>query len=371
MSEDAFEIEGQEGMARRGRLRTGHGDVPTPTFMPVATYGAVRGVTPDEVRAAGAQMLLANTLHLHDAPGEEVIARLGGLHGFTGWRGPWLTDSGGFQVWSLSDRARVDEEGVTFASPRDGSRLRLTPERAVQVQEALGSDIAMVLDECVPPESEAEGNTLRVRAAMDRTLRWAERAHTARRRDDQLQFGIVQGGSSEALRRSSARATHGIGFDGYAHGGLGLGEEADRRADLLAAAHAELPEGAPRYLMGIGRPRDLVRAVASGVDLFDCVLPTRHARHGVLFTSQGLLRLRNARFRSDPAPPDPHCDCPTCANFSRAYLRHLLHANESLGGRLASLHNLRFYLRLLERMREAIGGGGWNALVDEIEALEG
>ena len=371
MSDARFEIEVRQGAARRGRLRTAHGDVATPCFMPVATYGAVRAVAPEELRAAGAQMLLANTLHLHESPGEEVIAELGGLHGFTGWRGPWLTDSGGFQVWSLSEHARVDEEGVTFSSPRDGSRRLLTPERVVDIQEALGSDIAMVLDECVPPESAEGGNTLRVRSAMERTLRWAERARGARKRKDQLQFGIVQGGASEALRRSSARATHGIGFEGYAHGGLGLGEEIARRADLLAAAHAELPEHAPRYLMGIGRPRDLVRAVAAGVDLFDCVVPTRHARHGVLFTSQGLLRLRNARFRDDPAPPDPNCDCSTCANFSRAYLRHLLRAKEGLGARLASLHNLRFYLRLMERMREAIGLAGWQMLVDEIEALEG
>jgi len=370
MKNAVFEIEACEGLARRGHLRTAHGEVPTPAFMPVATYGAVRGVTPEELKAAGAQMLLANTFHLHDAPGEEVIAGLGGLHGFTGWRGPWLTDSGGFQVWSLADRAHVDEDGVTFASPRDGRRRILTPERVVSVQEALGSDVAMVLDECVPPEPNAGGDTTRVRGAMERTLRWAERSRAARKQLEQLQFGIVQGGVSERLRRISARATHGIGFEGFAHGGLGLGEEASQRADLLAAVHEELPAQAPRYLMGIGRPVDLVRAVAAGVDLFDCVLPTRHARHGVLFTSQGLLRLRNARFRDDPEPPDPDCDCPTCAHFSRAYLRHLLRGNEALGGRLASLHNLRFYQRLMQRMREAIGGEGWLALVDEVEALD-
>ena len=370
MSDPVFDIEAQDGQARRGLLRTAHGEVPTPNFMPVATYGAVRGIAPQELRAAGAHILLANTFHLHDAPGEEVISKLGGLHGFTGWEGPWLTDSGGFQIWSLADRARVDEQGVTFASPRDGSPKTLSPERAVQVQEALGSDIAMVLDECVPPESDNRGDTPTVRSAMDRTLRWAERARAARTRTDQLQFGIVQGGSSESLRRASARATHGIGFEGYAHGGLGLGEEVARRVDLLAATHEELPERAPRYLMGIGRPADLLRAVAAGVDLFDCVLPTRHGRHGVLFTSEGLLRLRNARFRDDPAPPDPHCDCPTCAQFSRAYLRHLLRSNESLGGRLASLHNLHFYLGLMKRMREAIRAGSLGALAGEIEALD-
>jgi queuine tRNA-ribosyltransferase len=359
-----FEVAARDGDARTGRLVTAHGAVETPAFMPVATYGAVRGVAPDELARAGAQILLANTYHLHERPGEEIVARCGGLHGFTGWRGPWLTDSGGYQVTSLAGSARVDEDGVTFASPLDGTRRQLTPERAVEIQEALGSDVAMVLDECLPAAGDEGG--ARRRAAMQRTLRWAERSRRARKRTDQWLFGIVQGGADPALRRESARATCEVGFDGYAHGGLGLGEDAAARAELVAAAQAELPAGAPRYLMGLGRPVDLVDAVAAGVDLFDCVLPTRHARHGVLFTGAGLLRLRNARYRDDPEPPEPGCDCPTCARFSRAYLRHLLRAGESLAARLASLHNLRFYLRLLERARAAIAAGRFAALRAEV-----
>jgi queuine tRNA-ribosyltransferase len=360
----SFERLHADRAARTGLLRTPHGDVETPAFMPVATYGAVRGLTPDELARAGAQILLANTYHLHERPGEAVVARCGGLHGFTGWRGPWLTDSGGFQVTSLAANARVDEDGVTFASPVDGTRRHLTPEGAVAIQETLGADIAMVLDECLPA-TEGAGSA-RSRAAMERTLRWAERSRRAHKRGDQWLFGIVQGGADAELRRASARATHDVGFDGYAHGGLGLGEAAESRADLLAVAHEELPAASPRYLMGLGRPQDLVDAIAAGVDLFDCVLPTRHARHGVLFTRAGLLRLRNARYRDDPEPPDPGCDCETCARYSRAYLRHLLQAGEALAGRLASLHNLRFYLRVLEESRDAIRAGRFAALRDEV-----
>jgi queuine tRNA-ribosyltransferase len=363
----AFRIEHRDGDARAGVLETAHGAVETPAFMPVATYGAVRGVAPDELAAAGAQILLANTYHLHERPGEDVIAGLGGLHGFTGWRGPWLTDSGGFQVTSLSDKVRVDEEGVTFASPVDGRRRMLSPERVVAVQEALGSDIAMVLDECVRPDP--AGDALRVQAATERTLRWAERSQRAHRRADQWLFGIVQGGASLSLRRQSARAMRELGFRGFAHGGLGLGEAAAQRDELVAQSHAELPGEAPRYLMGLGRPVDLIRAIALGVDLFDCVLPTRHARHGVLFTSRGLVRLKNAEHASAGDPPDPDCDCATCARHSRAYLRHLLRAGEVLGARLASIHNLRFYLRLLERARDAIRAGRLAALRAEVEAL--
>ncbi|HKA16620.1 MAG TPA: tRNA guanosine(34) transglycosylase Tgt [Myxococcota bacterium] len=366
----AFRTEHGDGDARTGVLATAHGAVATPAFMPVATYGAVRGVAPDELAAAGAQILLANTYHLHERPGEEVVAALGGLHGFTGWRRPWLTDSGGFQVTSLADKVRVDEEGVTFASPVDGRLRMLSPERVVAVQEALGSDVAMVLDECVRPDSGEPGDATRVRAATERTLRWAERSQRAHQRRDQWLFGIVQGGDSEPLRRASARATRDLGFRGFAHGGLGLGERAAQRDELIAITHGELPADAPRYLMGLGRPADLIRGVALGVDLFDCVLPTRHARHGVLFTSQGLVRLKNADQVSAGDPPDAACDCPTCARYSRAYLRHLLRAGESLGARLASIHNLRFYLRLLERAREAIRARRLSELRDEIEALE-
>jgi queuine tRNA-ribosyltransferase len=370
MSGSPLVIDARDGSARTGRLQTAHGVIDTPNFMPVATFGAVRGVAPDELRSIGAQILLSNTLHLHERPGEEVVEKLGGLHGFTGFDGPWLTDSGGYQVWSLSSNARVAEEGVTFASALDGKRRLLTPERVIGIQEALGSDIAMVLDEMVPPEPEQGGNTLKVRSAMERTLRWAERARAARRKGDQLVFGIIQGGASEALRQASAKATHNIGFDGYAHGGLGLGEEALQRADLVAAVNQVLPDSAPRYVMGIGKPSDLVRAIAAGIDLFDCVLPTRHARHGALFTSEGLLRLKNARYRDDPAPADPACDCPTCATFSRGYLSHLIRSGEALGKRLTSVHNLRFYFNLMERSREAIRNASFDAFAREVEALE-
>jgi len=346
----AFELLAEDGEARSGRIRTPHGSLETPAFMPVATYGAVRGLGPEDLAGVGAQILLANTYHLHERPGEEAVRSLGGLHGFTGWRGPWLTDSGGYQVLSLGDRLELDDQGATFRSPLDGTKRTLTPESAVAIQEALGADVAMVLDECPP----ATADPARTRAAMERTLRWAERAARARQRPDQWLFGIVQGGTSAELRRASASATVAIGFDGYAHGGLGLGEDPVARADLVAEVNALLPPERPRYLMGLGRPADLVAAVARGVDLFDCVLPTRHGRHGVLFTRQGLLHVTNARFKDDGAPPDPGCDCPVCARHSRAYLRHLLQAGEMLGARLASLHNLRFYLRLLEDARRAI-----------------
>jgi queuine tRNA-ribosyltransferase len=367
----SFRVTASEGAARAGLLTTPHGVVETPAFMPVATYGAVRGVSPAELVAAGAQIVLANTYHLHERPGDEIVAGLGGLHGFTGWRGPWLTDSGGYQVMSLADRARVDEDGVTFASALDGRRRRLTAELAMQIQQRLGADIAMALDECPAREEPGDEPSLRVQAATERTLRWAERCRRAHTRADQALFGIVQGGTNEGLRRSSAARTASVGFDGYAHGGLGLGEEHARRDDLVRAAHAELPAGAPRYLMGIGRPQDLLSAIDAGVDLFDCVLPTRHARHGVLYTSHGTLHLRNARFRDDPAPLDDACDCPACTTHSRAFLHHMLRGGEALGARLASLHNLRFYMQLLASARRAIAEGGFCALRARSEVLAG
>jgi queuine tRNA-ribosyltransferase len=362
----SFTITARDGAARRGLLRTRSGLVETPAFMPVATYGAVRGVSPRDLTELGAQILLANTFHLHERPGEETIARAGGLAGFCGWRGPWLTDSGGYQVTSLADRARVDEEGVAFASPLDGRRRLLTPERAIEIQEALGSDVAMVLDECVPAEG---AEPARIEAAMERSLRWAERCARARRRADQAVFGIVQGGASAALRRRSATALCGLGFDGIAHGGLGLGEAAALRGELLHEVHAVLPAEPPRYLMGLGRPEDLVAGIAAGVDLFDCVIPTRHARHGILFTREGSLAIRNARFARDDAPAEAGCDCPTCTAHSRAYLRHLFQVNDALGPRLATLHNLRFYLRLLEEARAAIGRGCFAVLRAGTEAV--
>ena len=368
----SFGVSASDGAARTGLLETPHGRIETPAFMPVASYGAVRGVTPAELRALGARILLANTYHLLERPGEAVVAGLGGLHGFTGWDGPWLTDSGGYQVTSLADRLEIDEQGVVFQSPVDGRRRLLSPESAVAAQEALGADIAMVLDECRPPQpagTAAADADVRIRAAAARTRRWAARCREAHTRPDQALFGIVQGGACEALRRESARASADLDFDGYAHGGLGLGEERSLRCELVAAVHEELPAAAPRYLMGLGRPVDLLDGVAGGVDLFDCVLPTRHGRHGVLFTSRGLLRIKNARFRDDPAPPEEGCDCPACTHHSRAYLSHLIRAGELLGARLASLHNLRFYLRLLEQARAAIAAGSLAALRERIERV--
>ena len=360
-----MQVQASDGDARTGCLTTPHGVIETPTFMPVATYGAVRGIAAADLQAIGAQILLSNTYHLHERPGEATIAELGGLHGFTGWRGPWLTDSGGYQVTSLAHRMKLDEDGVTFSSPLDGKRRQLTPENVIAIQERLGSDIAMVLDQCVPPDPESNEA---MSSAMERTLRWAERAAAARKRPDQAVFAIVQGGVSETLRTRSARGCADLGFDGYAHGGLGLGESREARRDSICAAHGVLPAGAPRYLMGLGRPVDLVDGVACGVDLFDCVVPTRNGRHGLLFTHEGVLHIKNARYRNDDGPVDARCDCPTCQSHSRAYLNHLLRSGEALGARLAALHNLRFYLGLLERARVAIGQGRFAALREEVKA---
>ena len=378
-----LEIEATDEGARAGRLSTPHGVALTPTFMPVATYGAVRGVSAAELAEAGAQILLANTYHLHERPGEEVIDGLGGLHGFTGWHGPWLTDSGGFQVTSLSDHARIDEQGVTFKSPLDGRQRTLTPESAIAIQEALGSDIAMVLDECIPVRDDAlsgavedpdapareRRSQIEMERAMERTLRWTERAQAARRRPSQAVFAIVQGGASEALRRTSARATASLEFDGYAHGGLGLGESRDERRVAVATANALLPADRPRYLMGLGHPVDLLDGVAAGVDLFDCVVPTRNGRHGLLFTSRGLLSLRNAQHARSDEPIDPDCACPACRHHTRGYLRHLLKIGEALGTRLTALHNLTYYLRLLGETRAAIQEGRFKSLHNEIAEL--
>jgi queuine tRNA-ribosyltransferase len=358
-----FQITAQSGDARRGLLVTAHGVVETPAFMPVATYGAVRGLDAGDLVEVGAQIALTNTFHLHERPGEEVIAKAGGLHGFTGWRGPWLTDSGGYQVTSLADRATIDEEGVTFSSPLDGRRRLLSPESAVRIQEALGSDLAMVLDECLPI---ADGDRARAEHALARSMRWAERGLAARRHADQSLFGIAQGGAYRELRRSAGSALAALPFEGYAHGGLGLGEAPERRLELVAETQAELPAAAPRYLMGLGKPEDIMNAIALGVDLFDCVVPTRHARHGLLYTSEGVLAIRNARYREDFATLDARCDCRACARYSRAYLRHLFHAGEALGARLATLHNLRFYMRLLADARTAISAGTLSAFRREV-----
>ncbi len=361
----AFHITHRDGAARRGRLVTPSGVVETPAFMPVATHGVVRGVAASDLKMLGAQILLANTYHLHLRPGEDVVAESGGLAGFTGWRAPWLTDSGGFQVTSLAARARVDEDGVIFASPLDGSRRRLTPEDAVRIQETLASDIAMVLDECRPMaekhRSSDSGGSDSERQAVARTRRWAERCRKTHKRPEQALFGIVQGGASPALRRESARATADLDFDGYAHGGLGLGETHEERLALVVAANEELPNASPRYLMGLGRPEDVVAAAAAGIELFDCVVPTRNARHGLLFTSEGVLAIRNARFKRDSRPPDPDCVCTTCTSTSRAYLRHLFQIGDLLSARLASLHNLMFYMKFMGALRAAIEMGCFSA----------
>jgi queuine tRNA-ribosyltransferase len=369
-----FRVRSREGEARRSSLVTPHGAIETPAFMAVATFGAVRGVSAEDLRSLGAQILLANTYHLHERPGDEIIRDLGGLHGFTGWQGPWLTDSGGFQVTSLADRVKVDEKGVTFSSPLDGRKRLLTPESVIEIQQNLETDIAMVLDECLRPvpdgQSESEEEvSARMESALERTLRWAERSARFRSRKNQALFGIIQGGISERRRLFSARQTGSIGFDGYAHGGLGLGEEREQRRDAIRAAHLELDPEAPRYLMGLGKPIDIVDAVACGVDLFDCVVPTRNGRHGLLFTSEGILMVRNAHFKDDPAPPDAACDCPTCTHYSRAYLRHLIHTGESLGSRLATLHNLRFYFKLMEDTRYHIANGSFASFHRHVEEI--
>lgn len=350
-----FETLARDGAARRGRIRTPHGDLETPAFLPVATYGAVRGLAPDELRDVGVRGLLTNTYHLHLRPGEQAIAGLGGLHAFMSWTGPLATDSGGFQVYSLAHLSSRGEDGVEFRSPVDGSLRRLTPESCVQIQELLGADLIVVLDEFEPiPRQDADGSPDRAREMMERTLRWAQRGRAAHSRGDQLLFGIVQGGGDLALRAESAERTVELGFGAFAIGGLGLGEPRSQRNALVERVLGCLPQVSPRYVMGIGPPEDLVDGVSRGADLFDCVVPTRDGRHGSVFTRDGRLNLRNARFRDDASPLDPECGCPCCQNHSRAYLRHLLVSGEALAPRLVSLHNLAFYMNLMREMRKAI-----------------
>ena len=352
-----FSVSARDGAARAGRLDTRHGVLETPAFFPVGTFGAVRGLSPDELAQVGVQGVLANTYHLSLRPGETLVAAHGGLHGFMGWTGPILTDSGGFQVFSLDAYCRRTEAGVEFKSPVDGRAVFLSPERAIEIQEALGADFIVALDEFEEISREGDPARERTRACLERTLRWAARCRDAHRRGDQLLFGISQGGGAESLRAESAARTRALGFEAFAIGGLGVGESPEERARLVAATLAELPDAAPRYLMGLGLPEDLVSAVQQGVDLFDCVVPTRHGRHGSVFTSRGRLNLRNARHREDPAPLDADCACPACRRHSRAYLRHLLTCGDALGARLLSLHNIAYYMRLVRNMREAIALG--------------
>jgi len=355
----AFELVKTDGAARRGRLATTHGLVETPAFMPVGTRGSVKGLTPDDLTGIGAQILLANTYHLSLRPGAELIAEMGGLHRFMAWDGPILTDSGGFQVYSLASMRKITEEGARFRSHLDGSEQFLTPEIAIEVQQALGADIIHPLDECLAhPASRVE-----TERSLALTLRWALRAKAAHAKGagGQALFGIVQGGSYEELRRRGVEETCAIGFDGYAIGGLAVGEPKPLMLDLVELTALLLPKDQPRYLMGVGTPPDLVEAVARGVDLFDCVLPTRNARNGQAFTSAGTLTIKQTRYARDPAPLDEACGCATCRRFSRAYLRHLFTVGELLAPRLLTLHNLHFYLTLMAGMREAILSGAFPA----------
>lgn len=358
----SFELLAEEGGARRGRLQTAHGLVETPAFMPVGTQATVKALTPDEVSQLGAQVILGNTYHLALRPGAERIASLGGLHRFMGWERAILTDSGGFQVFSLDHLVRVDDDGATFRSHLDGSEQRFTPESVMQIQRLLGSDIAMAFDQPVPWGASPDAS----RIALERTHRWAERCLQAPRAEGQLRFGITQGGFDRSLRAESARTLAAMPFDGFGIGGLSFGEPKPLTYELLALQTAILPRDRPRYLMGVGTPADFIEAIARGVDMFDCVLPTRLARNGSVLTRGGRINLRNRRFIEDAGPLDPDCDCYSCARFSRAYLRHLFMAGEILAHRLASIHNLRMLVRLVDELRVAIGTGRFEALIGSL-----
>jgi queuine tRNA-ribosyltransferase len=355
-----FEIVATDGAARAGSLTTGHGVVDTPVFMPVGTRGTVKSLSPDDLRDAGAQLVLGNTYHLLLRPGHELIRELGGLHRFMAWDGALLTDSGGFQVWSLARLRKVGEEGVEFRSPADGSTHFLSPELAIEAQHALGADIIHPLDECLAHPATREATE----RSLDLTLRWAARSqavHAARGVGGQALFGIVQGGTHAELRRRAARETVALGFDGYAIGGMAVGEPKPAMYDLTALVAELLPADRPRYLMGVGKPEDLVESVARGVDMFDCVLPTRNARNGQCFTWDGPVTLKQARWTRDPAPLDAECPCYACRHFSRAYLRHLFMSDELLAYRLLSLHNVHFFIGVVRAMRAAISEGGFGA----------
>lgn len=352
-----YELLATDGATRRGRLHFERGAdrhvVDTPAFMPVGTYGTVKAMTPEELKGLGAQIILGNTFHLMLRPGTDIIRSHGGLHGFMHWDGPILTDSGGFQVWSLAELRKLEEKGVTFRSPVNGDKIFMSPEDSIGVQHALGSDIIMVFDECTPyPATEVQART-----SMELSMRWAKRCSDYHADHPSALFGIVQGGMHTELRAESLTALADIGFDGYAIGGLSVGEPKDQRAQILGDLLPRMPVDKPRYLMGVGTPEDLVEAVACGVDMFDCVLPTRNARNGHLFIHSGEVRIRNSKHRNDKGPLDPDCDCYTCTHYSRAYLHHLDRCNEILGARLHTIHNLHFYQSLMRRMREAIAAG--------------
>lgn len=359
-----FKLLATDGAARRGQITLNHGVVQTPIFMPVGTYGSVKAMLPHELEEVGAQIILGNTFHLWLRPGTEVMEKHGGLHGFMQWDKPILTDSGGFQVFSLHGMRKITEEGVKFASPIDGAKLFLTPEESMRIQRALNSDIAMVFDECTPYLIDGRPATTEEAAtSMRMSLRWAKRSRQAflEQENPNALFGIVQGGMFEHLRDESLAGLQDIGFEGYAIGGLSVGEPKEDMMRILAHVAPRLPELAPRYLMGVGTPEDLVEGVSRGVDMFDCVMPTRNARNGWLFTRFGDIKIRNARYRDDTRPLDSGCACHTCRSFSRSYLHHLQRSNEISGSRLNTLHNLHFYLTIMQEMRDAIAAGRFDA----------
>jgi len=370
MSRMSFELLATDGAARRGRLTFPRGTVETPAFMPVGTYGSVKGMLPEQLRALGAEIILGNTFHLYLRPGLEVIEAHGGLHGFTGWSGPILTDSGGFQVFSLAHRRKITEAGVTFAAPTDGSTVFLGPEESMRIQRVLDSDVVMIFDECPPVQVDGVAvDADVVRRSMELSLRWAERSKRAHEGNDAALFGIVQGGVHRDLRTMSADGLKAIGFDGYAIGGLAVGETEDERNAMLEHTCPQLPGDRPRYLMGVGRPEDLVAAVARGVDMFDCVMPTRNARNGHFFTRSGVVRIRNAQYERDLRPIEEGCGCHTCSSgYTRAYLRHLDRCNEMLAPILGTLHNLWHYETLMADMRRAIAAGTFSAFRDSFHA---
>ena len=360
-----YELLSTDGKARRGRLTFARGTVETPAFMPVGTYGTVKGMKTEEVADTGAEILLGNTFHLMLRPGTEIIEQHGDLHDFINWDKPILTDSGGFQVFSLGKMRKITEEGVKFSSPVNGEKIMLTPERSMEVQRSLGSDIVMIFDECTPyPASHEES-----KVSMELSLRWAQRSKDAHQGNPNALFGIVQGGMYEDLREVSVNGLTSIDFDGYAIGGLSVGEPKEDMIRILDHTTPLIPENKPRYLMGVGKPEDLVEGVRRGIDMFDCVMPTRNARNGHLFVTNGVIKIRNARHKTDTGPLDPDCDCYTCKNYSRAYLHHLDKCNEILGSQLNTMHNLRFYQRIMKGLRDAIEQGKLDEFVTEFYAL--
>jgi len=359
-----FKLSKENSGARRGQLSFDRGTIETPAFMPVGTYGTVKAMTPEELTGMGAEIILGNTFHLMLRPGTEIIRKHGDLHDFMHWEKPILTDSGGFQVYSLAKMRKITEQGVLFNSPVDGRKIELTPEYSMQIQRDLGSDIVMIFDECTPyPATEKEASE-----SMQLSLRWAERCKIAHQGNTSALFGIVQGGMYEALRHESAAGLNKLDFDGYAIGGLSVGEPMEERNQVLDFTVPQLPTDKPRYLMGVGRPEDIIEAVKRGIDMFDCVIPTRHARTGFLYTSNGILKIRNSRYQDDIRPLDENCQCYTCKNYSRSYLRHLDKCGEILGSRLSTIHNLYYYQQLMRDIRLAIEENCFDAFVDAFYA---